>query len=180
MSLFTNLLSSGLKVITTCSPRNFDLVKNLGADFVFDYNSESCASEIRKASQDNLQHVFDCISTDASAKICADSFGPQGGKYSSLQPLEDFPRKDVTTKMTVAYTVFGEAFKYGSHEVPAVKADLDFGIVFARLTIALLAEGKLKAHPPDVRPGGLDGILDGLQDMKENKVSGSKLVYQIN
>lgn len=29
--------SSGLKVVTTCSPRNFDLVKNLGADAVYDY-----------------------------------------------------------------------------------------------------------------------------------------------
>lgn len=166
-------------MITTCSPRNFDLVKSLGADFVFDYNSESCASEIRKASQDSLQHVFDCISTDASAKICADSFGPQGGKYSSLVPVQSFPRKDVTTTLTVAYTAFGEAFKFGSHDIPAVKADFDFGVTFARLTNELLAEGKLKVHPPDVRPGGLDGILDGLQDLKENKVSGSKLVYQI-
>lgn len=81
--------------------------------------------------------------------------------------------------MTVGATVFGEAFKMGSSEVPAVKADFEFGVMFARLTTELLAEGKLKPHPPDVRPGGLDGILDGLKDMKENKVSGLKLVYQI-
>lgn len=31
--------SSGLKVVTTCSPRNFDLVNSLGADAVFDYVS---------------------------------------------------------------------------------------------------------------------------------------------
>lgn len=30
---------SGQTVITTCSPRNFDLVKNLGADLVLDYVS---------------------------------------------------------------------------------------------------------------------------------------------
>ena len=166
-------------MITTCSPRNFDLVKSLGADFVFDYNSDSCASEIRKASQDSLQHVFDCISTDASAKICADSFGPQGGKYSSLQPVQSFPRKDITNALTIAYTSFGEAFKFKSREIPAVKADFDFGVKFARLTNELLAEGKIKVHPPDVRSGGLDGILDGLQGLKENKVSGAKLVYQI-
>lgn len=28
---------SGLKVITTASPRNFDLLESLGADHVFDY-----------------------------------------------------------------------------------------------------------------------------------------------
>lgn len=175
----TDFPSSGLKVIGTCSPRNFDLVKNLGADFVFDYRSESCASEIRKASQDNLQHVLDCISTDASAKICADSFGPQGGKYNSLGPVQDFPRKDVTTAMTLGYTAFGEAFTYGSHQFPAIKENFEFGVIFVRLTTELLTEGKLKPHPAEVRPGGLDGILDGLQDLKEDKVSGSKLVYQI-
>lgn len=29
--------SSGMKVITTCSPKNFDLVKGIGADAVYDY-----------------------------------------------------------------------------------------------------------------------------------------------
>ena len=146
---------------------------------MFDYNSESCASEIRKASQDNLQHVLDCISTDASVKICADSFGSKGGKYSSLGLVQDFPRKDVTTAVTIAYTALGEAVKLRSRDFPAVKEDYQFGIIFARLTEELLAEGKLKPHPPEVRPGGLDGILDGLQDLKKEKVSGSKLVYQI-
>lgn len=30
---------SGFKVVTTCSPRNFDLVKDLGADLILDYVS---------------------------------------------------------------------------------------------------------------------------------------------
>ncbi|MCJ1467958.1 hypothetical protein MMC07_006584 [Pseudocyphellaria aurata] len=171
---------SGLKVFTTCSPRNFDLVKSLGADFVFDHSSESCASEIRKASQDSIQHVFDCISTDASAKICADSVGPQGGKYSALLRVQNFPREDITTAMTFAATALGEPFQLGFGAFPAVKADYDFAVKFVRLATELLAEGKLKAHPADVRHGGLDGILDGLRDLQEKKVSGSKLVYQIN
>ena len=179
LSVLTASHSSGLTVIATCSPQNFELVKSLGADFVFDYKSDSCASDIRKASHDNLQHVFDCISSEASAKLSADSFGPQGGKYSSLNPIENFPRKDVTNALTIAYTAIGEAFTGWGREIPAVKADFEFGVQFARLTTELLAEGKLKTHPIEVRPGGLDGILDGLRDLEENKVSGSKLVYQI-
>jgi len=39
---------SGFEVLTTCSPSNFDYVKSLGADKVFDYNSPTCAADIRK------------------------------------------------------------------------------------------------------------------------------------
>ena len=34
---------SGYNVVSTSSPRNFDLVKAYGADVVFDYNSPTCA-----------------------------------------------------------------------------------------------------------------------------------------
>ena len=43
----------------------------------------------------------------------------------------------------------------------------------------LLVEGKLRAHNPDVRRGGLDGVLKGLDDYRQKKVSGQKLVYEL-
>jgi len=43
----------------------------------------------------------------------------------------------------------------------------------------LLEEGKYKAHPLDVRPGGLNGVIDGMEDMRQGKVSGKKLVYRV-
>lgn len=39
---------SGLKVVTTCSPRNFDLVRRLGVDAVFDYVSSPTPSFMQK------------------------------------------------------------------------------------------------------------------------------------
>lgn len=35
----------------------------------------------------------------------------------------------------------------------------------------LFAEGKLKTHHAEVRPGGLDGITSELDDLKDEKVS---------
>lgn len=35
--VYTDNHRSGYKVVTTCSPHNFDYVKELGADNVFDY-----------------------------------------------------------------------------------------------------------------------------------------------
>lgn len=88
-------------------------------------------------------------------------------------------RQDIKQLFTVAYTIFGEDWKFGKTEYPAKKQDYDFGVKFFALASNLLAEGKIKPHPATVKQGGLEGILEGLQELRENKVSGAKLVYQI-
>jgi NADPH:quinone reductase-like Zn-dependent oxidoreductase len=39
-------VAAGYKVVTTCSPKNFDYVKSLGASRVFDYNSKTVVQDI--------------------------------------------------------------------------------------------------------------------------------------
>lgn len=39
-------------------------------------------------------------------------------------------------------------------------------------------EGKIKVHKPRVG-SGMENILDGLDQLKNNKVSGEKLVYRL-
>lgn len=110
---------SGLTVVATSSPRNFDLLKQYGADHVFDYKSPTVGQDIRKITNDNLKHVMDCIAFDSTAAICADAISSKGGRYSSLLPISEFPRKDVTNASTLAYTGFGETFVKGGKEFPA-------------------------------------------------------------
>jgi hypothetical protein len=50
---------------------------------------------------------------------------------------------------------------------------------FAEVAEQLLAEGKIKPHPKDVRDNGLEGVLAGIQDLREKKVRGIKLVYRL-
>ena len=47
-----------------------------------------------------------------------------------------------------------------------------------RSVIELMGEGELKAHPPKVGQG-LEGVVEGLGEMKQGKVSAVKLVYKI-
>ncbi|KAI9769514.1 MAG: hypothetical protein M1840_003991 [Geoglossum simile] len=171
---------SGYTVVTTCSPQNFPLVKSLGADAVFDYNKPNCADEIRRFTNNGLSHVLDCISSDSTAAICAGAIGPDGGKYSCLiKPLPNMPRDDVTSQLTFAYTGAGEAFSKGPTEFPASEVDYEFQKSFWNLARELLAEGKLKVHTPSAREGGLRGVLEGLQLMREDGVSGQKLIYMV-
>ena len=52
--------------------------------------------------------------------------------------------------------------------------------MFWGLACKLLAEKKIKVHPVDVRPGGLKGVLEGMEEMRQGKVSGKKLVYRVS
>ena len=63
---------------------------------------------------------------------------------------------------------------------PAVPGDWEFSVKFWKVSEGLFNSGKIKAHPVELRDGGLDGIAQGLKDVKDGKVSGKKLVYIID
>ncbi|KAI1770230.1 hypothetical protein F4818DRAFT_455852 [Hypoxylon cercidicola] len=65
---------SGWRVVTTCSPHNFELVKALGAHEGFDHVSgKACAAAIRTATDNDLLYALDCVSEGSSLEICADA-----------------------------------------------------------------------------------------------------------
>ena len=98
---------SGCHVLTTCSPRNFQLVRALGAHEVFDYHDGgACAAAIRLATWDNLLYAFDCVSAGSSLQICADALTSRPGvaMYTAALPIPaGFPRKDVRAGWTSGY-----------------------------------------------------------------------------
>lgn len=169
---------SGYKVLTTCSPHNFDLVRSLGADAVFNYKDPQSPAEIRKYTNNNLKYVFDCISLGPSAKFCDDAISTEGGEYSSLLNV-DIERANVNARSTLAYTSIGEAFKFGDTPMPAKPEDFAHCVKFMPIAQSLLDSGKVKVHPPKVGKNGLQGVLEGLELLKTDKVSGEKLVYNV-
>lgn len=77
------------------------------------------------------------------------------------------------------YTIWGEYFKTGSLEYPANQTDFEWATKFVDLTEKLLAADRLKAHKVAIKEGGLNGVVQGLDDMKNNKISAEKLVYRV-
>ncbi|KAF7884618.1 uncharacterized protein EAF02_004954 [Botrytis sinoallii] len=74
---------SGLQVITTSSPKNFELLESLGADHVLDYSS---------------------------AQICANALSTSGENiYVNLMGIE-MPRDDVKNVFFLGYSVTGEEY----------------------------------------------------------------------
>ncbi|KAK9489712.1 chaperonin 10-like protein [Lipomyces doorenjongii] len=169
---------SGFAPITTCSAHNISMLKSLGADAVFDYKDPKSVANIREYTNNNLIYAWDTISSESSAKFCADALSSTGGKYAALLDIKA-PRDDIDSCWTIAYTVFGEPFLWPPASIPAVTEDYEFGKKWTDIVSKLLLDGKIKAHKQRVCKEGLKGVLEGLQLMRENKVSGEKLVYRV-
>jgi NADPH:quinone reductase-like Zn-dependent oxidoreductase len=177
---------SGCKVLTTCSPYNFKYVKSLGADVVFDYNSPSCAKDIKNFTDNNLAYVLDCISERGATEICLGAMSDAiNGRYASIGPVPAErvaalnPNVDHTFVM--GQRAFGHDIVMGGMTLPADPAALHFAKMFWELMRSLLEESKIKVHNLSVNEGGkgLEGVLNGLKLLKERKVSAKKLVYTL-
>ena len=169
----------------TCSPRNFEFVKARGAAEAFDYNSPSCAAEIREYTSNSLRYALDCITSMETMKVCYEALGQSGGHYTSLDP---FPprlqrmRRDVKPDWIIAWTVFGKAINLrGAFRRPAIPMDRTFALNWVKFVERLLEEGRLKTHPVHAnKENGLEGIPDDLNILREHKLSGQKMVVQVS
>lgn len=179
---------SGLTVLATASPHNFDYLRSLGADAVFDYHTppEELAREIKARTGNGLALAWDCSPTPESTRLAALAMSDsQPGVYGALLPVKDEDVQSVNPKVssgfTMGYTVFGEAFSRHGRDYPAKPEDREFGKTFWDLTRDLLAQAKFKVARTLVNQGGdgLEGVLKGLDDLREGKVSGTKLVYTL-
>ncbi|PYH67887.1 zinc-binding alcohol dehydrogenase family protein [Aspergillus vadensis CBS 113365] len=183
--LDNNLTSStnraGYTVLTTCSPKNFDLVREYGADAVFDYREPGCAQQIREHTSNTLGIVCDAVSTQESVRICEEAISDKGGLYHSLLPAE-MGRVDVKSTFVNCCTALGEPFEYGPDcmVIPRMPAEFEFAQRWAGIVSTLWSEEKIKTLVVDKRTGGLRKVLEGLEDLKKGTVSGRKLVYTVS
>jgi len=88
------------------------------------------------------------------------------------------PKTD-TFQHVYGYTAIGESFTKFGQDFAAKPEDYKLASNFMQIAEQLFAEGKLVPHPQSVGEGGLYGVLDGLQRMRDGKVSGEKLVYRL-
>ena len=177
--------ASGLTAIATASPHNFDYLKSLGADAVFDYRSPTCAADIKSYTENKLRFAWDCMGT--GAKVCAAAMSDaEGGTYGTINPADQALLKQTNPKvagplMTVGYEAFGEEWIWNGYRMPGKKDEVEFAAKFFDLSHRLLADETVRIinYKVNEPSPGLQGALQGLDELRVNKVSGVKLVYTI-
>ena len=172
-----------MKPITTCSPRNFGLVKALGAVEAFDYHSPSCGTDMQEYTKDNLKYAFDCITETGSMKICYSAIGSKGGQYVALDPfpIRGHTRRSIQPNWIIAFTVFNKPINWQRpfRRDPRPR-DREFAESWFQLAQTLLDEGEIEAHGHEKVAGGLAGVIDGMDRVRKGLVSGTKLVYEVS
>ncbi|KAH6650453.1 chaperonin 10-like protein [Chaetomium tenue] len=173
----------GHRCITTCSPKNFYLVKSYGADEVFDYKSPTCAPDIRKATRNCLKYAVDPFGEVKTMAICTEAIGRAGGRYSALEKFQEdvCDRKTVKRELTMGAIIIGHGLDLGGRYTrphsPEMRA---WGIEWYKSIQRLVDARKFKPHPIRVLKGGFEDMLEGLAMLKRREISAEKLVVSLD
>lgn len=176
---------AGLYVIATSSPKNFDMLKGLGAAETYSYADEKTPEAIAAAHPD-LAYAFDTFSEKGSQEACARALRKDGARLTViLGPSPKVHELNPSVKLTFAllYSIEGhELNMYGVHLDEAYcKQDAAYADKLQSgrgLYYQLLAAG-LRPNRSALQPGGIAGIADGLQKHRTGQVSGEKLIFKI-
>ncbi|KAL8670471.1 MAG: hypothetical protein Q9168_004995 [Polycauliona sp. 1 TL-2023] len=159
--------AAGFNVITTCSSRNHQMVKDLGADTVFDYTSPS---------------VIEAIVTELDKGICAGIFHAAGAVNATLQITHQSRQKPhIASVAPIENPPDGVEAKWifasGGDVIYREISDATFG----KFLPSALAANKYKVAPrPEVvSRKGVEGIQAGL-DVLRRGVSAKKIVVTVD
>ncbi len=184
-------VAAGYEVFTTCSPRNFNLVRGLGASEVFDYNSKNVVKNLIDAFKGKKCAGALSIGQGA-AEVCLDILDKcEGNKFLSMA---SYPAPATTPKRLVIPQM---AFSFISFSVATFLKSKARGIrykfilggsliynevgrgIYADFLPAALADGTYTAAPePHVVGKGLENIQSAF-DFQRKGVSAKKVVVSL-
>ncbi|KAK2766977.1 hypothetical protein FQN54_006294 [Arachnomyces sp. PD_36] len=171
----------GLDVITTCSPRHFDLVRAHGAKHVFDYRGQKVIENIGTVGL-GLRYVFDTIGRPTTSATASQAIQSEGGVLCTVRPgkvhTENVAKQTKITDVLV-WTAFLKDHYYGKFHWPPHPEDHEMCTEFFEKLPSWLESGKIKPNTPKVFDGGLDVVPEGFQEYRDGKISGYKIVYKL-
>jgi len=159
---------AGLKVYTTASSHHHEALKALGVEAVFDYKDPEVSKKIKDASNGKIKICLDGISEYGTTKLAAAALSDEGGTIVTLLPVKDEFPPGIKLVPSLLYRVL---------DVNNVEERADIA-EWNKVLPKLLSNGHLKIQNIDHRKG-LDAIPVGLEELKQGKVSGKKIVYTI-
>jgi len=173
-------LSTGLTHSIGVAGSAAPLAKAAGCDQVVDYRGKddlvpALKEAMAAANGITFNHAYDAISAKSgnstTTSQLAAALQPQGGRLTTV-----LPTAEETDPASVSFpaNVKLDRTMVGTAHDPA--ADAKFAEKWFRILGQWLEDGKLKPNKVKIMPGGLAGVKEGLRLLKEDKVSGEKLV----
>ncbi|KAK4449797.1 chaperonin 10-like protein [Podospora aff. communis PSN243] len=162
-------------IVVTASKKHHDRLRRLGASVVVDYASPTAVEEVVAAIGDDGKtplYVVDPISSERSAAPVVEVLKRVGATGANAKVATTLPWP---AGLDVPEGI--EANMVGSEQLWGEKEDFANWLYGQALPV-WLAEGKILPGNPRVIGGGLEGIQNGLDELKKG-VSGEKLVVEL-
>jgi NADPH:quinone reductase len=182
-------LNPNISPIIATAGSSSDFVKSLGVDAIVDYRSSTAAEDIKKAAEGvPIKYAIDVSNTNASVKYITEVLH-KDGRYTSTTPVKanavtkaDGSQERMLQEAGVWFEPIwcGDVHGTATFGAPGLAGGVEFGAAITRIIENAIFAGKLKGHPYEVVPDGLDGIYDALVELKERKRGGNaKFVTRI-
>jgi D-arabinose 1-dehydrogenase-like Zn-dependent alcohol dehydrogenase len=173
-------LSGFSPIITTASLKHEGLLKSLGATEVLDRSLGAGAiqSSIAKLTSAPISTVYDTVSSPDTQEMALALLAPGGQMaITTVKSVEAKNEKKVIAVLGIKlpHTIGLLQGMYERLEGWLQQGTLKVCSLFGMEDLNHLTRNILPNNV-EVLPGGLNGIVDGLQRLKDNKVSASKLV----
>ncbi|OSS47450.1 hypothetical protein B5807_07219 [Epicoccum nigrum] len=182
-------VAAGYNVISTSSPRNFALLRSLGASNVFDYNDSNATNEIVKSL--GGQHLAAAIAIgENSAFRCIDVLSRCKGEKKlamATLPIPPHPKRFAALQI-IFHMATGMSSIFARSRIHGIKTSIIWGsvahspvgnAVYRDYLPKALADGTFKAAPePEIVGQGLEVIQEALSVQKRG-VSAKKVVVSL-
>ncbi|KAF4552828.1 Hypothetical protein D9617_9g026190 [Elsinoe fawcettii] len=159
------------------------LIDKSKGDVIIDYRAgdDAVVRGIKDALQGKkLEYAFDAVSEKGSTENIAKIIEPNG-KVTLVLPVQDGGLAQTVQK---SFTNVGSVHVDSTKEQPPSPFgkqpdNRELGFVHTQYLTRILKEGTFSGHPTEVVPGGLEGVQQALQNLKDGKASAVKYVFRI-
>ncbi|KAK4943185.1 hypothetical protein LTR10_017209 [Elasticomyces elasticus] len=159
-------------------------------DVFLDYRSgmDKVKQDVRQIVEDRKLELFHAVDAFSEKGSWVDvSQMMDGGILSVFSGAKRYDDAGIAGDVQVLYTYVGTghdgAYKPGMPKQPSAedaRGDINFAGGFFNWLGTVVRQGTFSGHPFEVIPGGLDGVAEGLNKLKNGQARGKKLVYQIS
>lgn len=166
-------------------PHVKELIDESKGDIILDYRNGNgqLVHDLKAALQNSgkIEYAFDGVSEHGSFQNISQVLDKHG-KIALITPFGDY--KDIPETIEKSHIFAGTAH-IGTDPDPWQKktgmqtGNEEFALTFFRYFGRGLQKGFFKGHPYQVVRGGLAGVQEGLQNLKDGKASAVKYVFRI-
>ncbi len=163
-----------------------ELIDKTKGYIVLDYRNghEQLVQNLKAALQNSgkIQYTFDGVSEHGSFLDICQVLDHKTGKIALITPFGDYKDIPETIEKSI---IFAGTAHIGTDPDPWQKrtgmqtGNEEFALAFFRYFSRGLQKGYFKGHPYQVVPGGLAGVQEALQNLKDGKASALKYVLKI-